>query len=166
MKSEGLSRGAALAAVAGAAAALAFGLGLTAISRPANLAERLDGLETKADEAGRILRARRDLDVSPDAVCTRDPGEQAAALRTLLSQVTAQQNLEVGSMEVSPDAPERSGMVPVRVRFEVTGGYDASLTALEALSRARPQIFVDAVDLASKTSSVTLTFTGRVFCAA
>jgi hypothetical protein len=49
-------------------------------------------------------------------------------------------------------------------RFQASGSYESALMAMDQLAKRRPQVFADTVDLTSKTSSVTLVFSGRVFC--
>lgn len=158
---------AAAAAAVAAGCALLGALALGAAARPAGFGERLDKLDAKAAEVAQVLRPRREAGaLALDAVCTGDMAGQQERLRTTIAAYGQQLNLELGDVEVRPDAPGRSGLTPLRIRFEATGGYEQVLSALDMLSRERPQVFADSVDLTSNTSSVTLEFAGRVFCAA
>lgn len=153
--------------MAGVAAlcALAAGVALTVLSRPSGLEDRLEGIERRADQTAQLLRPRREVGLAPDAVCTGDIGRQVATLRSAVSKLGAEQDLELSSLDIAPEAPGRSGLTPVRIRFEASGGYEAALTLLDRMGRIQPQVFADTVDLVSQTSSVDLSFSGRVFCA-
>lgn len=156
-----------LVAAVAAGCALIGAIVLGIVSRPANFGERLEELETKASEVGQILRPRREVGgPALDAVCTGDLAAQEDRLKASLAEYGRRLELELGDVEVRPEAPGRSGLTPLRIRFEATGGYEQVLSALDMLSRERPQVFADTVDLTSNTSSVTLEFAGRVFCAA
>lgn len=156
--------GAWTAAIA-AVCALAAGVALTVLGRPAHLEDRLGAIEQRADQTAQLLRPRQDLGAAPEAVCSGDLVRQVAVLRTAVSDLGREQDLELSGLDIAPEAPGRSGLTPVRIRFEASGGYEAALTLLDRLGRIQPQVFADTVDLVSQTSSVDLTFSGRVFCA-
>lgn len=129
---------------------------------------RFAAVEAKASEAERLFRpGRAEVRRGLDAVCTRAPQDEAADLRASLASSAAQGQMEMGVIDARPEAAEEGArLTPVRLRFEATGSYEAAVLLLDMLGRRRPEIFVDAVDLTAKTSNVTLTFSGRVFCSA
>jgi hypothetical protein len=158
---------AAIAAAVAAGCALLGVLALGSVARPAGFGARLETLEAKAAEVAQVLRPRAETGaLALDAVCTGDAAAEEERLRTSIADFGRRLNLELGAVQVRPDAPGRGGLTPLQIRFEATGSYEQVLSVLDMLSRERPQIFADSVDLTSNTSSVTLGFAGRVFCAA
>jgi hypothetical protein len=154
---------------AAAAAALLFSVTLATIGAPGDFKTRLATLEQQADRAESLLRPSRMRDgYDAGALCTRDPAAQAQAFRDLVSAQATQTGLNLDSLDARVEpAPEVSArLTPVRLRFSVTGPYDGAVGLLALLSRGRPELFVDSLDLTPKVSNVTLSLSGRVFCGA
>ena len=152
-----------------AASALLFGVVLAAWSSPTNFADRLAAVEGKAERAQSLMRPPRiPSRFGADAVCTQDPEAQAQALRDGLNARTTENSLVLVSADVRPEpaADLAARLVPVRVRFTATGSYEGAVALLAVLARETPQIFVDSLDLVPRTANVSLTVSGRVFCAA
>lgn len=152
-----------------ACCAIVAAVTLSSLSSPKDLDARAAAVEQKAAQAKRLFRPDRQAQTTaPDAVCSRRPEDQAAALRQSVGALATQAGLEMRTLDVRPEAPEAADakLVPVRLRFEAIGPYDAVVGLVGQLSQQRPEIFVDAVDLVSKTSTVTIAFSGRVFCSA
>lgn len=147
-------------------AAVVMGVALPSLSAPKDFHPRLEALETGAAEVRRLSRTGRGAKpMRASAVCA-DAGEAASQLRQTLSQDAAQLKLDISRVDVAPAGEETGGLAVLDIRFEAGGGYDAALAMLERLDRLQPQIFADTVDLTSRTSSVTISFSGRAFCAA
>ncbi|WP_310540384.1 hypothetical protein [Phenylobacterium sp.] len=147
--------------------ALVMALVLTSISTPAGFKSRLAAVSDQVADADRRSRSSSAPGVFPvDAVCTRTAERQAEFLGDSLQGYAAPLQLDLRGLEIVAGVPSGRGkLVPVRFRFQASGSYEAAIGLLDALSRQRPQIFADTVDLTSKTSSVTLVFSGRLYCA-
>jgi hypothetical protein len=161
------------AAIAGAAivlgSAVAMGVLLASLSAPQGFGVRLAALAQQADEAKRLARPVRVTDpLAADVACARPAPEQSETLRASLASGASGLGLSVTRLEVSPQgsAGPSAGVTPIVVRVDASGSYEAALGLLAQLHKASPQIFADSVDLVSKTSSVSISFTGRAFCAA
>lgn len=149
-----------------AACALVFGVVLASLSTPKDFEARVAALQGQADRGASLLKPPRERSsYGVDALCTRDPNQQAQMLHELVTAQATQASLVLDALETRmepADASER--LIPVRLRFSVTGSYDGAVGLLALLSRERPQLFVDSLDLTPKVSNVTLSVSGRVFC--
>lgn len=167
MKKTFTGRELALAGGLALGCALVMSIALSSLSRPKDFDERLALLERRTAEAERLARTARTAKAyRPGVICAGSPADQAAAIRSTLESQAGQTQLSLTVVDVSPEGDGGDGarLETLRVRFEAAGAYEAALGLLETLERVQPQIFVDTVDLVSKTSSVTLSFSGRAFC--
>jgi hypothetical protein len=152
-----------LAVVVAAAAAA----GLSAVAKPSDYAERLAAVERSTDEATALLRQRRAGQAfGKGAVCIGDPATAAERLRYELTGAASSARLEHPTVTVMARPASGRVIAPMEIRLEAAGGYDAALTAIDRMSNVRPVIFIDSVDIVSKTSFVTLAITGRAYCSA
>jgi len=162
-------RDAAAVAAVGVVCALTMGLGLASLSSPSDFVDRVDALETRTQASQDLIRKSRAAPVfAADALCHRDADRQAQGLRAELAALATQTNLTLDGLDTHLESPSEtaSALAPVRLRFTTTGSYENVVLLLQNLSRHRPELFADTVDLTAKTANVTLTFSGRVFCAA
>lgn len=169
MKTEATSKDIMMAVGVGGACALLLAVVLASIARPSDLQARTATISDRIETASGLFRpARNSSTFGPDAVCAQAPEAQAEALRTSLTNYAGQGGIEVRGIDARPMDAGAGGakLVPVRLKFEAIGSYEAIVLLLENLGRQRPEVFVDALDLTAKTSNVTLAFTGRVFCSA
>lgn len=147
-------------------AAIVMGVALPSLSAPADYRTRLETIEVRAAETRRLVRAAKAAPpLRPGAVCA-DANAAVGGLRQALIQTAGQLQLETSRIDVAESGDEVEGLTALAVRFEASGGYEAALALLERLDGLQPQIFADAIDLTSHTSSVTLNFSGRAFCSA
>lgn len=147
--------------------AIIFALSLAAITSPARLEPRLGDLEAGAQKLGRVDRHDRGLAQYPtDAVCSRGTAAQGNELRSSLKALVAAQSLALDNLSVGPDdqTPLSETLSAIRVRIQVSGSYEGAVAMLQSLSQMRPTVFVETFDLTSKTTSVSLSLSGRVFC--
>jgi hypothetical protein len=151
-----------LAAVAAAAAVF----GMLSITKPGHFDARVADLQGKVDSARRMMPAVATRAFAPTALCSAAP--QAAADKLSADLKTAAHSLQLNNVDVqvSPQREVDGGLVPLTVRFNASGQYTAMLAVLQKLSGLRPVLFVDTVDLTSKTSFVTFSLSGRVLCSA
>lgn len=156
----------------GLAIALAVGVAgaswsvLSIISRPAGLQARLAGLEQRVNQA-RVLASRPPTggEYAAHAICAAPDDRELASLRRSLETAATPLGLQLASLDILPSAPPAgSRLTPVQVSLEADGGYDAALSLVGRLARVQPQLFVDNLHLISRTSSVTLKLTGKVYC--
>lgn len=156
-----------IAAAVALSCALAFSLALAALSTPKDFTEGLSSIAGQADQAAKLLqRGQRDERLAKGQVCSRPVEEEAQVLQTSLAGQASQLRLSLSNVDVRAGerTDPRSRLTPVLIRFEVSGAYGDAVAMLDGLGAAQPEVFVDTVDLASNTSSVTLAFSGRVFC--
>ena len=153
-----------VATLAGGLAALLAATGLAALARPADRATRIAALEVKLDRLHRLDRAPVGGLVYPKGSVCRDGAVRGAAmveqtLRAGLGQaklVRISFEPEAASLDATPTA--------VALRFETEGSYEDATALLSTLDTVRPAIFVDTVDLETRTSAVSLHFSGRFYC--
>ncbi|UTP39753.1 GspMb/PilO family protein [Phenylobacterium sp. LH3H17] len=155
--------------VTGAVAGCALGLGmlLATIAAPKAVETRARALEAQVPEIARLMRPGRGAaTLQPGTICAGTPARQAQDLRAQLTSLAGERQLGLTALDVriEPAADPRSKVTPIRFRFEVSGPYDGAIELLRRLAANRPMVFADTVDLSSQTSSVTLAFSGRVFC--
>lgn len=152
------------ATLAGALAAVLAAAGLAALARPADRAARMAALEIKLDRLHRLDRPPVGGRVHPKGAVCRDGATRGAAM--------VEQKLRAGlgqaklvRISFEPQVAI-SGAVPsaVALRFETEGSYEDATALLSALDTVRPAIFVDTVDLETRTSAVSLHFSGRFYC--
>lgn len=159
----------AFAVGAGAAAAVLMGTVLAILSTPKDYAPRIAALEQTVTRGATLVRPVRDrgpFDAS--VLCTRAAAEQAQVLRDLVMSTTTTAGLSLESLEtrLEPALDLSERVMPVRLRLVLTGPYEGAVGFLALLSREQPQLFVDSLDLTPKVSNVSLSLSGRVFCAA
>ncbi|MGR4866930.1 hypothetical protein [Caulobacter sp. LARHSG274] len=152
------------AALAGGLAAVVAAMGLSALARPVHRAERLAQLDQKVERIAQLQRATAGgLTYPRGAVCregiARGSDLVAQKLRAGLGQ--AQMVRLAFEPSVSVDG---SGLVVIGFRFETLGSYEDAMGLLRGLDAAKPAIFADSVDLTSRTSAVSLRFSGRFYC--
>lgn len=146
--------------------AIVFGVTLAALGAPKGLTKDLAAVTAEADQAaGLTRRVRSRSGLERGQVCARAPSEEAQALQASLAQQMSQLRLTPASLEVQPQGNgEGARIAPVLMRFEATGAYGDVVSLLDAMAGAQPRIYADAVDLTAGAATVTLTFSGRVFC--
>ena len=153
----------------GLAAGLAVGLGilLSSLTVPSGFKDRLTGVETGVEAAQRQIRPLRDAEAPPPGAICASHVRDAQPLADRLREAAAQLQLQAVRVQVAPApaAAQRSGLAALSVSFEAEGGYDAAVQMLDVIGRQKPQVFVDTVDLGVKGAAVTLSMTGRAFCA-
>jgi len=154
-----------LAAGVAAVCAVVAGVSMATISRPQNFAARLQALDARLDLIQRM--GRRAAAGAPSEVQGRCANGAAGQVQTLKDEIAASEarlDLQPATLDVRPAQTDEGGVTPVTLHIEVTGSYQGALTLLDELSKRQPTVFVDKTDLTSRTSNVTLSFSGRVFC--
>jgi hypothetical protein len=147
-----------------AAAAVA---GLVWLAKPAQFESRLLAARQQADTATQLLRRRPGQAALPlNALCGGPTAAAAEKLKTDLKGIAAAAQLDQVDVQVLPQLASDGGLIPLRVRIDATGPYEAVLGLFQRLSGLRPVVFIDTVDLGAKTSFVTLSLLGRVQCSA
>lgn len=152
-----------------AGCALGLGLLLAAIASPKPVETRAKALEAEAVTIARLMQpGRGDTTLPPGTICATAPEQQAQDLRAQLTAFATARQLGLTAIDVrvEPAADPRAKVTPIRLRFEASGPYDGAIEMLRLLAANRPSVFADTVDLSSQTSSVTLSFSGRLFCGA
>jgi hypothetical protein len=145
--------------------AILMALGLVLIAKPADFDRRLDAVQEDLDRVARTLKHGSDAPALPaGAVCALAPQQAAAKLRADVTAMTTAAHFEHAAVEVAPEAQGGSALVPLRVRLEATGPYEAAAGALQSLSDLRPLLIIDTVDLVSNVSTAKISIVGRVYC--
>jgi hypothetical protein len=156
VRGGGIAVGLALAAVAG----------LVALAKPRDFEARVAQVEAQTAEAATLLAGRSGTKAYPaGAVCPEASPAEAAKLQAQLAQALGAAQLEPARLEIQPGAASR-GLAPLAFEVEAGGSYEAAMAGLQQLSALRPMVIVDTADLVSRTSSVTLAISGRVYCSA
>jgi hypothetical protein len=158
-------RDASLAAALALAAALGAGLGLGVLGRAPDFAARLAAAEASAGRAEALVKAARGTPAAAGAICRGPAPEAARRLHDAIAAEAAQGGLTAETLEVTPGDGGPT-LAPLQVRLSATGPYDAAVALLAGFARTRPEVFLDSVDLIPKVSNVTLSLSGRAFCAA
>lgn len=167
MKTPPLETSAALgmSAVALACAVLTGGLA-TLLSKPTGFEDRIAVLTARTDLAERMIQRGLGGATEPLGACISGPSGQIQALKDEIAADAQRLSLQSGPLETRLADLTEGGVTPIGLKLEVRGSYQAAMSLLDTLSARRPMLFVDTVDLTSKSSSVTLTLQGRVFCVA
>lgn len=132
-----------------------------AVSRDAPRAER----DIARIEA--MIRSPGDPDAYPrGAVCEAWPATVAATVSQTIQATAKTAGLAVSAVTVNPGASGGSGrrLAPVSIQLRATGPYASVVHFLDALSKTRPMIFLDSVDLKTNTAAVELNMNGRFYC--
>ena len=157
----------ALATISTLACALSFTFMLDVITSPPNDKLRLAALRAKA---GDLERIGRDTGLrTASLVCERSATQEAPELISAVDAESRKLNLRLTGVEAFAEPLEGGAgnmPAPVVLRFTTQGSYEGAVQLLDQLSRSQPTVFVDSIDLRSRTSQVELKFVGRVFCAA
>lgn len=149
--------------------AIAFALLLSALSTPQGYKERIATLQQKVEGVRRMLKPPAELAPYPaDAVCAKGVSPTLDQLRKDIGGQAETAKLVLSQVELGPDEQARLGetLIPLQLKLQAQGSYESTIALLALLARHRPMVFADTVDLSSKTSSVTLKFSGRLFCSA
>lgn len=148
-----------------ASAALAFGVLLATLASPSNFNARLEALYRGVGDAQRLARPVRGATILPAGAVCASAADATTSLSTALREAAGQAQLQAIRVQVATEPRRgRTGLVPLRIRFEAEGGYDAALQMLDLIGRQQPQVFADTTDLVSKGATVSLAFSGRAFC--
>jgi type II secretion system (T2SS) protein M len=151
------------AAMIGGAVAVVAATGLAALARPADRAERLAQVERKLDRLETLQRAAGEGPIYPrGAICREGVGRGVGLVEQKVRAQLGQARLATIAFE--PSTPVGDSLMAVGFRFETEGSYEDAMTLLRGLDAARPTLFVDSVDLVSKTSTVSLRLSGRFYC--
>jgi hypothetical protein len=152
------------AAIVGGAAAIVTATGLSALARPADRAARLAELERKLDSIEALQRGAADGGPTypRGAICREGVGRGADVVEQKLRAQLGQAKLAVIAFE--PSTPVGDSLLAVNFRFETVGSYEDAMALLGGLDAARPTLFADSIDLVSKTSAVSLQFSGHFYC--
>jgi hypothetical protein len=151
-----------IAVTAGGGAWLALRVGSTPYDFETRFAA-LDG-SLRRSEAVAAYRPRPG-GYGPGAVCAGLEDQNIAQLKTLVTSLAAARKVSLSSLVVSPEeADGAGGLTPVRLNLEAAGSYEAAVGWLDDLAQAKPQIFVDDLDIASQNFNVSVTLSGRVYC--
>jgi hypothetical protein len=154
-------------AVAASGAAL-MGLILVTASAAPNMKARLEALDVRTERIQALSRqAPADAMGPPDSLCHQDPAEAAKREHDAVAVLGAQANVTLDAVDARPDlsGDTQAGLTPIRLRVSATGSYESIMALLAALSRQRPLVYVDSLDLTPKVSNVTAVISGRSFCA-
>ena len=152
------------AAMIGGAVAVVAATGLAALARPADRAERLAQVERKLERLETLQRgaAGEGPTYPRGAICREGVGRGVGLVEQKVRAQLGQARLT--TIAFDPSTPVGDSLMAVGFRFETEGSYEDAMTLLRGLDAARPTLFVDSVDLVSKTSTVSLRLSGRFYC--
>jgi hypothetical protein len=136
-------------------------------ARPRSISDAIAHADRDLDRIDATIRSPGDPGAyPPGALCAVAPSLAAATFRQQVDEAAASKGATLSGLAVDPGPPGMGppGLRTVSVRFAATGTYDKILGLLDAVSRVRPELFLDAVELKSNISSVALTVNGRFYC--
>jgi hypothetical protein len=148
-------------------AAVGAWVGLDALAKPPHFAEREAAVHGALERASHLNRlARGGGAYSEHAVCSGLGGAESASITKAIAASAAQAGVTIADLVASPPPPgrESSAIAPVALRLQASGPYEAVSGWIDRMARAEPQIFVDTLDLVSRSPNVSLKLTGKVFC--
>lgn len=139
---------------------------LRAVSTPYDFETRLAALDGSLRRSEAVAAYRsHPAGYGPGAVCAGLEDQNMAELKTLLTSLAAARKVSLSSLAVSPEeADGAGGLTSVRLNLEAAGSYEATVGWLDDLAQAKPQVFVDHLDIASQNFNVSVTLSGRVYC--
>ena len=145
--------------------AVASFLGLNALARPANFAERVATAEAMQRAASKVIPGQRRF--TDTAVCSQAVLPAAQTVRATLAQLASGRELKVSDLQALPAPPQRalSGLAAIDIQLTAQGGQGEVLAMLADLNRASPSVFLDRLELRPKAGAVELKLSGRAFCA-
>jgi len=152
------------AAIIGGAAAMATASGLSALARPDDRSARLAQVEQKLDRLEALERGAAGAGASfpRGAVCREGVGRGTMLVEQKVRAGLGQAKLQ--AITFAPSVPVGESLMAVAFRFETIGPYEDVTALLRDLDQARPVLFADTVELTSKTSAVSLQFSGHFYC--
>jgi hypothetical protein len=151
----------------GALAGVAFVFVLAMIAHPPGLQRQVARASTELTELESRLQAPGDPFAYPaHALCRTNPNTAAPAMQARLAAVAGADGVTLSGLSATPGAADEAagGIAPVALQFDASGRYDQVVGFMDALAKGAPEVFVDAVDLKSETSQVSLKFQGRIYC--
>lgn len=142
---------------------------LCALAMPEHYKQRLRALDGQLERARSLMSAPGDPGAYPaDALCQGAPDQAALELRRKLQGLAASTGVSIAGVVVTPELPDSSGseaaLTGVKLQFQSEGSYEAVVGMLGALTKSRPEIFVDTLDLRSHAALVKLQMSGRAYC--
>lgn len=156
--------GVSIAALVAVVLATMTAYGLAALAKPSDYKARVAALEQKADLIERLSKAAPAAKPHPTgAACREASAQQMGAFRDGLAARAALARLTPVSFSIMP-AQDQGGLAQVAFQLETVGPYDGTAQFLSAMSGNVPEIFVERVDLVSRSGSVSLRFSGRFYC--
>lgn len=162
----GLPTEAALAVPAALAVAALLAFGFSALAQPPHVRERLAAIQADTAKAAELEDDNRGVTPYPRGAVCSDPATAQGKVRKALDAAAARAGVTLVQPAVAPTPLGEDGarLPALRLSFQATGSYEAVTQLLGDLAALQPAIFADTVDLKSQVSSVSLRFSGRVFC--
>jgi hypothetical protein len=157
-----------MAATAAAGVAVLTALTLSAFSRPADLDRRLAVVDGQITRAERLALSPSDGASYPAGAVCASVGPGADALKRRVETRAAAASAALTALAVDPGtnvAVGEGALVPIRLKLEASGKYEAMVGLLQGLAAERPTIFVDTADLKPQSGGAArLQLSGRVLC--
>ena len=164
--SDAQARATAIAVATAVAVILLTLLMLRTLARPSGLNLRLSDLNARIARV-ETLRSRSTgpAKFGPGAICSLQPGPEAAALRTDLQTAQAKLHLPLFQLSVLGDDSAGGGPVEAtRFSLDANADYAQAIKLMNQLGQHRPSVILDRVDLHSNASFIRLHLDGRVYC--
>ena len=167
--SAGADAQARITAVAVVAAVVATLLTLAIVSllsRPSSLRSRVSSLDARIARVEALRKrssGRHEFPVG--SICTVDPGHTSAALHAFLQNAGASMHLPLLNVStLAEPSSEDARVEATHFTFNANGDYASAVGLLQLLSRYRPSVLIERIDLVSKTSFIHMHLDGRVYC--
>ena len=145
-----------------------FTLGLSSwamagLARPADYEARVAALQQSIAEIQQGAPGQQIAGFSDRTLCRGALIPAASAVRSDLVRQAGAAGMTLKALESSPGA-SAGELNAIDVSFTAEGGYEGAVKLVGALEDARPEVFVDSVQMAPQAGRVSLKVKGRAFC--
>lgn len=139
------------------------GWAMASLARPADYKTRLAALQGSITEIQQGSPGQQVAGFGERTLCRGALIPAAAAVRSDLVRQAGAVGMTIKSLESSPGAGAGQ-LNAIDVSFAAEGDYEGAVKLIGALEEARPEVFVDSVQLTPQGGRMALKVKGRAFC--
>lgn len=136
---------------------------MAGLARPDDYEARVAALQQSLTEIQQGAPGQQIAGFNEKTLCRGALIPAASAVRSDLIHQASAAGMTLKALESSPGAGAGE-LNAIDVSFTAEGGYDGAVKLIGALEDARPEVFVDSVQLAPQGGQVALKVKGRAFC--
>lgn len=136
---------------------------MAGLANPPDYKTRLAALQGSITEIQQGAPGQQIAGFNDRTLCRGALIPAAAAVRSDLVRQAGAAGVTLKALESSPGAGAGE-LNAIDVSFTAEGGYEGAVKLIGALEEARPEVFVDSVQMAPQGGQVALKVKGRAFC--